>query len=312
MTDLEPSWRPPIQRVIDSFDGQPCTWIRPSDAPSRSGEPCGIIHDRCTGHQGRWAKDPETRERIPNPTYADPCGQPAKVGAVKCRIHLRGRLERQRQRDAATVDQIERRLGRILGDAHATVAGRNAVESLQDARLRADAWTVAIGAELARLAVESDATVDVVYSETGIPHVDVEVRRHGLIGPDSAGNQTLHVLGRMYESAMERQAKVAKLAIDVGIEERRTDIEAGQRQVLVDALKATLAAKGVTWDAGVAAILGAELRARDVIEATGAPTSIALPVDDDGFDDWDDDEEPAPAPASVPPASWLDEFGPMS
>ena len=46
----------------NSYDGEPCQWVRPADAPVRPGEVCGEIHEFCVGHLRRG--NPDDPERL--------------------------------------------------------------------------------------------------------------------------------------------------------------------------------------------------------------------------------------------------------
>ena len=95
-----------IQRVIDSFNGQPCTYVRPDTAPVRPGEQCGEIHTRCRGHlSAKKGVDHPRHERI-----GDPCLLSALVGQAVCALH------------GGNTPQAKAKAAERIADAEATAA----------------------------------------------------------------------------------------------------------------------------------------------------------------------------------------------
>ena len=110
---MTPRKRAVVQRVIDSYNGVPCTFVRPDDAPNRPGEVCGEIHDRCIGHRKASADEREERR-------GDPCQKPARQGLLVCASHG-GSTQTARAKGAAVMAKeaaaaaVNKRLGH--GDA---------------------------------------------------------------------------------------------------------------------------------------------------------------------------------------------------
>lgn len=105
-----------IARVIDSFNGVPCTYVRPDAAPVRPGEPCGEIHTRCIGHlSARKDEDHRLYQRI-----GDPCTMPALKGQCVCRLHG-GKAKQNLAKGAERVadEQAAAALTKVLGEVDA-------------------------------------------------------------------------------------------------------------------------------------------------------------------------------------------------
>jgi hypothetical protein len=65
----------------------------------------------------------------------------------------------------------------------------------------------------------------------------------------------------LYQQERAHLAKVAKMAIDAGIDERRVRLAESQGEIVARVLQASLADLGVTFDGDVAAVVGRHLRA---------------------------------------------------
>lgn len=244
-----------VQRVIDSYGGVPCTWIRPNDCPVRPGEPCGQIHETCRGHVRAKGRDPDP-ERLAR--RGDPCGNHAMEGQTRCRLHggknpdALAKAERTLEAEAAA-RAISRRLGRrgatpVTDPAHelARLAGE------------AIAWKDAALELVAKLEQAADTTTS---SEDG--DGDPLGLGTGVVVLGSSGLD-VHPLVKLAERAQERGAKVLAEMVKLGFVERRVQIEEAQAEALQSALTAVLADHGI--DPGlVLPDLAARLRA---IEAT--------------------------------------------
>lgn len=270
----KPKRRRVVQRVVDSYNGQPCAELRPDDAPIRPGEPCGQIHLCCRGHVRART---EREERIIK--RGDPCGLPAIPGGVVCRLH--GGATPQVRRAAAArlaADKATGEVAVILEAATEAVAGRNPVEAFDDARQRAGAMVLALGMAVGQLAFQADAKVKVVYDDKGAPHVIVKVREEGLVGPNHAGDLAAHPLVKLYGEWLDRSARIEKIASDAGLEERRVVLEEANARGIHQVITETLAELGVELDERVRGIVAAKLRALDpgdVVDTTAQAITVA-------------------------------------
>ncbi len=241
-----------VQRVIDSYNGVPCDWIRPDDCPIRPGEPCGEIHETCRGH--KRSTNPDRAD-----TRGDPCGAHAMEGQTICRVHggrnpnALAKAERVLEAEAAA-RAVSKRLGQ-----------RGAAPVTDPAH------------ELARLAGEAiawkDAALELVAEleqATDTTHIDGEDADDGgdPLGLGSGivvlgtSGLDVHPLVKLAERAQERGAKVLAEMVKLGFVERRVQIEEAQADALQQALASVLADHGI--DAGlVLPDLAARLRAID-------------------------------------------------
>ena len=111
------------------------------------------------------------------------------------------------------------------------------------------AWLGNIVSELDRGALVWGITEQVQKDATEFPGTDVKAQ--------AAPNIWLE----LYHRERQHLVKVAKAAIDAGIDERRVRLAEEQGRVIVDVLKATLAELGVEVTPEVAAVAGRHLRA---------------------------------------------------
>lgn len=88
-----------------------------------------------------------------------------------------------------------------------------------------------------------------------------------LYGPNHQGDGKPHVLVAMLGEWEDRLARLSKLAIDAGVEERRVKIAEDLGRTIVGVLQGVLSDLGVADHPDLPAVLGARLRA---IETTGA------------------------------------------
>lgn len=252
-----------VQRVIDSYNGVPCTWIRPDDCPVRPGEPCGQIHQTCRGHVRAKGRNPDP-ERLAR--RGDPCGSHAMEGQTLCRLHggknpdALAKAERTLEAEAAA-RAISRRLGRrgaapVTDPAHelARLAGE------------AIAWKDAALELVAELEQAKVADTDSDGDGEG-DAVDPFGLATGVVVLGSSGLD-VHPLVKLAERAQERGAKVLAEMVKLGFVERRVQIEEAQAEALQQALTAVLADHGID-PALVLPDLAARLRA---IEATATET----------------------------------------
>ena len=111
------------------------------------------------------------------------------------------------------------------------------------------AWLGDIVSELDRGALVWGITEQVQKDATEFPGTDVKAQ--------AAPNVWLE----LYHRERQHLVKVAKAAIDAGIDERRVRLAEEQGRVIVDVLKATLADLGVDVTPEVASTVGRHLRA---------------------------------------------------
>lgn len=253
--------KPPLQRVIDSYDGVPCEFIRPDDATHRPGEPCGEIHEHCRGHAR--SRRPERIER-----RGEPCGLQAMPGAVVCCRHGPAPHIRAQAQRRIAVAKARGAAGQMLELAGQSIAGRSDVEALEAARHHAatvvESWAMVV------------AQLDPTSSDD-----------HGWIGPDVAGNLRVHPAMQEYRHWLREQAKIDKLSIDAGLDERRQRLDEAHMAGVLAVVRETLKRHGLPWGDDVEATVAGQFRAFDAIETQAIETGDGEPTfdDDDGLND---------------------------
>jgi hypothetical protein len=183
---------------------------------------CNLQHERCAAHR----RD------------GRPCRSHPVDGADKCRLHLGKKLEQHRQKVAAIkavqtyglpaeVDPHDA----LLEEVHRTAG-----------HVR---WLGQIVGELD----QGDLVWGVAQEKTG--------------GDDwgTTSKAAPNVWLELYHRERQHLVKVAKAAIDAGIDERRVQLAEEQGRVIVDVLRATLTDLGVDVTPDVAATVGRHLRA---------------------------------------------------
>lgn len=213
-----------IERVVASYAGTPCAKLRPADAPTRPGQPCGEIHAWCRGH---------VRSRSA-PNYGDPCGSPALLGLKTCRPHggqlpeARAVNERARAQRAygrltgasTPVDDPVRLLAELAGEMRATQLGlRELVTQIQEQ-----------GGD--QLSIEAGAEYE---SEEGAGR-HPKVTGEGLVVRTPAGAYALHPLFAESQAMDARLGALLAAMAKLGIEERLAVVEEKQFAVMSTAL----------------------------------------------------------------------------
>jgi hypothetical protein len=133
-------------------------------------------------------------------------------------------------------ERLEGEVGELLDVFEAEAADRHPVEVLLDGLHRAAALMRLWGELVARLSPPGG-----VSERTWTPAV-VEGAGGHLYGPSHTGDQAVHVAVGEYERAIERAAKVAKLALDAGVEERQVRLAEEQGDLLGRVLEVAAAA----------------------------------------------------------------------
>ena len=254
MDEAQPPELPPVGRVVDSYNGVPCT--------------CGVIHTRCRGHKdGR------------------PCLATPRPGLLVCRRHggsspeAEAVVRRAKQQrlvgrlvgDGEPVLDPEAELQRIAGESRAMVDGlRELVMLLQDDG--GDHLSVGAGARWVKRDRDGDVEDEGNHPEvTGdglivqSPHL--EVTGDGLIVQSPSGNYDLHPLYKALERAMDRHAKLLADMAKIGLVERQVVLEEQKIATTVRALRMVFQRVGIDPDQA----LGQFAAALREVEALPAP-----------------------------------------
>jgi len=216
----------PVQRVIDSYHGIACTYVRPADAPQRPSQVCGEIHERCRGHTKDSRGDQGTR--------GNPCRSTPMVGQLVCYKHGGNTPQAKagaQQRIAAI--EAEKVLKRRLGDI--------------DNRREIRDPTIALARLAGELEQAKDAALDMV----------AELDSPLLVSP---AGYDIHPYVKLYERLVGQYRGLLVDMAKVDIGDRIANVEEITAQLHFAAVLAALADAGVDSPA-VRAAIAARLRA---------------------------------------------------
>lgn len=170
-----------------------------------------------------------------------PCRRPAgwgtdHVGVGPCKLHL-GSTRNHRKRWGAILNErrVRNELGAMLDELEADGAERDPLEVLAEQLARAQAMVVALGTLVGELPLGDGAAA--VTS--------------GLHGPDHNDDGRPHVLVVMYGDWIDRAGRLAKLAKDVGLQERRTQVTEDLAAMVHVAMVAALQRQAAMFREGV-------------------------------------------------------------
>jgi hypothetical protein len=96
--------------------------------------------------------------------------------------------------------------------------------------------------------------VDEVDSSESDPRDSEESRpvrrewREGVAGPDHLGDARAHIFVQQYDAALERMAKIAKMCLEAGVEERQVRLAEEQGHIVADVIRAVLTDMGIRLD----------------------------------------------------------------
>lgn len=231
-----------IPRVVASYNGTPCTELRPLDAPNRPGEPCGQIHQTCRGHAR--ATDATRRHK-----RGDPCGASAMNGQLVCKYH--GGAQASARANGARRVARERALGEVgqlIAEALDQTAAMSGVEQLTQAINYAGAMSTAYRWLLDELPVQSEWSYEEHTSDSGSVQRFVVVTEEGLVGPDAQGVQRLHAYEEGFRHWTALHGKLLKSAADIGLEERRQRFAQEQVAAIGAAIRSIVAGLGRELD----------------------------------------------------------------
>jgi hypothetical protein len=159
-----------------------------------------------------------------------PCRRPAgwgtdHPGVGTCKLHL-GSTTTHRRRAAAVMTErrVQHELGALLEELELDATGIDPLFVLDEQMRRANAMVTVLGMLVGELQMSGPS---LGVDETG----EVAVAA-GLFGPDHNGDGRQHVLVAMYAEWVERAGRLAKLAKDAGLEERRVELTEAQGEQL--------------------------------------------------------------------------------
>lgn len=248
--------RPKGNRVELSYNGIPCDYVRPMDAPSRPGEVCGEIHVHCRAHI-RNRRDGRI-DRL-----GDPCLRNASPGQLICKHHG-GNAPQALAAGAANVARQRAlgEVGQLITEALGHVSAMSGVEQLQQAINYAGAMSMSYRWLLDELPIQSEWSWQENTSDTGTMQRFVKVTEDGLVGPDAQGVQRLHVYEEGFRHWTRLHGQLLKTAADIGLEERAQRFREDQVRSIGTAIRAIVGGLGRDLDdPEVVPVVQAALRA---------------------------------------------------
>lgn len=183
-----------------------------------------------------------TTSRCPATTKrtGNPCGNPAgfgtdHVGHGLCKYHGGNTPGGRKQGARLAAEQlVAREVGQILDDLGVT--NKHPLEAILEALDQAGTMVAVLRALVAGLDLTSDFEID--HNEKGDPHY--RVTKAGFTGPLPTGAAAPNIYVAMYGEWLDRYAKLAKTALDAGIDERRTQLAESTTNRLFTAVDAAL------------------------------------------------------------------------
>ncbi len=172
----------------------------------------------------------------------NPCRRPAgwgtdHPGAGRCKLHGGNTPNGRKQGQRLLAEQLVRReAGQLLDEL--AVTAKHPLDALLEALDHAGTMVAALRLLVAGLELASEH--DILQTVTG-PRFFVTTP--GLTGLKPTGEGAPHVLVALYGEWLDRYGKIAKLALDAGIDERRTQLAestAGRLFTAVDRALSTL------------------------------------------------------------------------
>lgn len=234
-----------VQRVIDSYNGVPCTYVRPAHAPVRPGEVCGQIHLTCRAH----AKDNSLDGKSVGPRCGDPCGAYAKPGLLICTYHgantpqARAAGERNVARERA-LGEVGALLTEALGIMEATPGAEQMLMGIN----HAGAMALSYRWLLDELPVKSEWSFQEVTDDKGAMTRFVNVQTEGLVGPNHQGVQQLHAYEEGFRYWTALHGRLLKAAHDAGLDERRQRFQEEQVRAVGTAVRSIVEGLGHALD----------------------------------------------------------------
>jgi hypothetical protein len=232
---------PRIARFRSMLDGRAPDRLCPDEGNTLSGPADPMDAQKKRRPQGR-------ADRCPAATHAGkPCGHPAGYGTDHkgfglCKFH--GGASPGGKKQGARLRAMGE-FGSLLEECGVLVEGRSHFDALTDALDRAGRMVVAWGLKVEELDDDSKWEYVEVKGPQGSRQRWVTVEKLGVVGPNAQGEQRINVAVEQYGLWLDRYGRLAKMAADLGLEDRRVRVEERQADLLGQAVEAMLAELGV-------------------------------------------------------------------
>ena len=182
---------------------------------------CGQIHTRCAADV---TEDDALR----------PCGGHPVGGAYLCASHGGRALAESNISGDSLADEIERfsKIGPLVRRCAVETRGRTHIEALEDALHRANTMVLLLSLLIETLNFHAESKEVVVAEGTPKETIHYSTKTEGMVGPDVDGNLAVHPYMTLYHDWIDTQAKLAKVAADLGLTERQVEVAEAQVQIM--------------------------------------------------------------------------------
>lgn len=209
----------------------PKWWIDGAECPD-----CGEVHPRCASH----VQNDEDEGNIKRPCRALPMN-----GYHRCASHGGDQAKLGLEVSMDVEIDLYADIRTLMRRCAISTAGRTYVESLEDALHKSNTMVMLLGLLIETLAPKATATDTVVAEGTQRERVEWTVTREGMVGPDHQGDLQVHPWVTLYKEWVDTQARLAKVAADLGLTERQVQVAETQVQMMASTLATILTELGL-------------------------------------------------------------------
>ncbi len=196
---------------------------------------CAQVHPRCASD----VEEPNGELR--------PCGSRPVGGAHLCTSHGGKGLKESRISQDSLSEEIDRyaAIGPLLRRCAVATQGRTYVESLEDALHRANTMVLLLSMLIETLSAKATSVQTIVAEGTPKERSEWEVTKEGMVGPNVEGDLVVHPWVALYREWTDTQAKLAKVAADLGLTERQVEVAEAQVQIMSTTMVTILSELGI-------------------------------------------------------------------
>lgn len=197
---------------------------------------CDQIHGRCA----RDVRDPQSGDK--RPCRANPVG----LGWL-CVRHRGMSASPARNVGQYAQDLVAEygAIGDLIRACGIKVAGRDAIEALEDALHRANTMVLTLSILVETLAPRARYEQFVLGEGTPRERIEYHTITEGLIGPDHQGDAMAHPWVVLLGDWTDRQGRLAKAAADLGLTERQVRVQEAQVKLMADTITGILTDLGI-------------------------------------------------------------------